>query len=122
MNHIAESLTGWRHEDASTRPLADIFNIINEQTRQTFENPAPRVMREGQIVSSASHTALITRDGTERPIDYSEAPIKDVKGKTVGAVLVFHDITKRKQEEDERSRLLASERAARREAEEANRL
>jgi PAS domain S-box-containing protein len=122
MNHIAESLTGWRHEDASMRPLADVFNIINEQTRQTVENPAPRVMCEGQIVSLASHTALITKDGTERPIDYSEAPIKDAKGKTVGAVLVFHDITKRKQEEDERSRLLASERAARREAEEASRL
>ena len=57
MNHAAESLTGWRRENASTRPLADIFNIINEQTRQTVENPAPCVMREGQIVSSASHTA-----------------------------------------------------------------
>ena len=122
MNHIAELLTGWRHENASMRPLADVFNIINEQKRQTVENPAPQMMREGQIVSSASHTALTARDGTERPIDYSEAPIKDAKGKTVGAVLVFRDITKRKQEEEERSRLLASERAARREAEEVSRL
>jgi PAS domain S-box-containing protein len=107
MNRAAESLTGWKQEDAYARPLTDIFNVVNEQTRQSAENPALRAMREDQVVSLANHTALIARDGTERPIADSGAPIKDREGRTIGAVLVFHDITERKRAEEARAYLAA---------------
>jgi PAS domain S-box-containing protein len=107
MNRVAESLTGWKQEDASSRPLTDVFNVVNEQTRQTVENPALWAMREDRVVSQANHTALIARDGTERPIADSGAPIKDREGRTIGAVLVFHDITERKRAEEARAYLAA---------------
>ena len=54
-----------------------MFAILNEKTRQPVENPVERVLREGVVVGLANHTVLVARDGTERPIDDSAAPIRD---------------------------------------------
>ena len=96
MNPVAEALTGWKQEEAIDKPLKDVFKIINEKTGKEAEDPAARVIREGVVVGLANHTVLITRDGTKRPIDDSGAPIRDVKGKITGVVLVFRDITERR--------------------------
>jgi signal transduction histidine kinase len=84
------------------------------------EGPVVRALREGTAVGLANHTVLIRRDGSERPVDDSAAPIRDADGRIVGCVLVFRDITLRKVADDERRRLLESERAARAEAERAS--
>jgi len=93
MNPVAESLTGWTQAEALGRPLNEVFNIIQAQTRQQAENPVDRVLREGKIVGLANHTALIARDGTEYQIADSAAPIWNVNGEIVGVVLVFRDVT-----------------------------
>jgi PAS domain S-box-containing protein len=121
LNPVAESLTGWKQEEARGQSLRKVFNIMNEQTRETVENPALRAIREGLIVGLANHTVLIAKDGAEMPIDDSGAPIKGAEGKVIGAVLIFRDITERRSAEEERSMLLASERAAREKAEAASR-
>ena len=95
LNGVAEALTGWPQAEAAGRPLPDVFRIVNEHTRQPVENPALRALREGVVVGLANHTVLIARDGTERPIDDSAAPIRDESGSPVGAVLVFRDVTER---------------------------
>jgi PAS domain S-box-containing protein len=107
MNRVAENLTGWPEAEALGRPLGDVFQIVNEPTRQPVENPALRAMREGRIVGLANHTVLIARDGSERPIDDSAAPMRDEGGATLGSVLVFRDITERKRAEEDRARLAA---------------
>ena len=107
LNGVAEALTGWPQAEAAGRPLPDVFHIVNEQTRQPVENPALRALREGTIVGLANHTVLIARDGTERPIDDSAAPIRDESGAPVGAVLVFRDVTERKRAEEAQARLAA---------------
>ncbi len=99
LNPVAESLTGWTLADASGRPLTDVFNIVNEETRQPVESPTVRALREGVIVGLANHTLLIARDGTERPIDDSAATIRNANGEVAGVVLVFRDITQRRQQE-----------------------
>ncbi len=95
LNGVAEQLTGWPMDEASGRPLVDIFNIVNERTRAPVENPVFRALREGVIVGLANHTVLIARDGSELPIDDSAAPMRDAHGNMIGAVLVFRDITAR---------------------------
>ncbi len=100
MNSVAEKLTGWTLSETSLKPLKEVFHIINEQTRLEVEDPVNKVLEKGVIVGLANHTVLIRKDGTEVPIDDSGAPIKDKDGKTLGIVLVFRDITKRKKLED----------------------
>ena len=108
INDVAQQLTGWTQEEASGQPLVKVFNIINEYTRETVESPAERVLREGVIVGLANHTLLITKDGQEVPIDDSGAPIRDQDGGIVGVVLVFRDITERKEAETRERELIAT--------------
>ncbi len=105
MNPVAQSLTGWNPKEAVGKPLTDVFNIINEQTRQDAENPAAKVIRQGSVVGLANHSILIAKDGKEIPIDDNSSPIRDEKGNITGAVLVFRDITERKQAEKEKAKL-----------------
>ena len=107
LNRVAEQLTGWTQADATGRPLTEVFNIVHEYTREPTENPALRAIREGVVVGLANHTMLIARDGAERPIDDSAAPMRDETGAPVGAVLVFRDVSERKVAEEARARLAA---------------
>ena len=99
MNGVAESLTGWRLAEALGHLLPDVFRIINEPSRQPVESPVDRALSGGTIVGLVSHTILIARDGTERPIDDCAAPIHDRENRIVGAVLVFRDDTDRRRAE-----------------------
>ena len=107
LNGVAEALTGWPLAAAAGRALPDVFHIVNERTREPVDNPALRALRDGIIVGLANHTVLIAQDGTPRPIDDSAAPIRDGAADAAGAVLVFRDVTERKQAEQAMSRLAA---------------
>ena len=120
MNAVAQALTGWREADARGLPLDQVFRIVNELTRETVESPVSKVLREGSVVGLANHTVLLARDGSERPIDDSGAPIRRAGGDLMGVVLVFRDVSARRQTELARERLLRSE-SARDAAESANR-
>ena len=100
MNAVAETVTGWSLIEASSKPVTEVFATIEERSRKKMENPVLRALREGTIVGLASNAVLIRKDGTEVPIDDSGAPIHDVDGKTTGVVLVFRDITDRRQMEE----------------------
>ncbi len=105
LNPVAEALTGWTQAQAQGMPLERIFHIINELSRQPVENPAARALRDGQVVGLANHTVLLARDGTERAVDDSAAPIKDGRGHVIGVVLIFRDVTERRRVEREIARL-----------------
>ena len=107
VNPVAERLTGWSSADALGRQVEDVFRIENEDTRAVVENPIRRVVREGVIVGLANHTLLIARDGTERPIADSGAPVRDARGRVTGVVLVFRDISEQRDTERSTQRLAA---------------
>ena len=99
LNPVAEALTGWTQADGIGEPLDEVFRIVIEETRETVDNPFSRVVRDGAIVGFANHTVLIARDGKERTIDDSAAPIRDAEGNIAGVVLSFRDVTERRQAE-----------------------
>jgi PAS domain S-box-containing protein len=122
VNPVAEKLTGWTMAEAVNKPIDEVLNIINEQSRQPVESTFATIKREGIVVGLANHTILITRQGTEVPIEDSGAPIKDPRGKTIGVVIVFHDVSGRRRAEQEREDLLRREQSARATAEASDRL
>ncbi len=93
MNPIAEELTQWSNESAIGQTLTKVFNVINEETGQPSTEIVRRVLYEGITVGLANHTVLIARDGSQRAIEDSAAPIRDREGDIKGVVIVFHDVT-----------------------------
>lgn len=101
INKVAEKLTGWAQEEALHKPLPEVFNIIVEKTRVPCEDPVQKVLQTGGIVGLANHTVLISKDGIERVIADSAAPIRGKNSTIIGVVLIFRDITEKKKMEDE---------------------
>lgn len=93
MNPVAQVLTGWTMAAARGQPVEVVFDIVHEHTRAPAEVPVAKVLATGQIQELANHTVLIARDGSERPISDSAAPIRDAAGLMSGVVLVFRDVT-----------------------------
>jgi PAS domain S-box-containing protein len=113
LNPVAEALTGWLQADAVGQRIESVFHIVNELTRAPADNPVGRVLAEGTIVGLANHTALIARDGIERPIADSGSPIRDGSGAVLGAVLVFRDVTEERRADEEHQRARRAEEAVR---------
>ncbi|MEO5820674.1 MAG: PAS domain S-box protein [Vicinamibacteraceae bacterium] len=107
MNAVAQVLTGWSQSDALGLFLTEVLHIIHEDTRQAVENSAIRALQTSTIIRLANHTVLLARTGEEHPIDDSAAPIRDESGATVGAVLVFRDVSERKAADVARAHLAA---------------
>jgi PAS domain S-box-containing protein len=93
INPVAQRLCGWTEAEAIGRPIAEVFNIVNEQTGAPAVIPVDAVLESGVIQGLANHTALIARDGRRTSIDDSAAPIRDASGTLIGVVLVFRDVS-----------------------------
>ena len=105
MNPVAEQLTGWKTVQALGHPVNDVFRIIDEHTRQPVPVPVDQVIAEIKTVEPAGHSILIGRVGMEHPIANSCAPIRDLNGNILGAILVFRNITEERQAEEQIIRL-----------------
>ncbi len=93
LNLVAESMTGWSHEEALGRPISEVFKLLDSTTRLAAENPMLRAIAEDRTVGLASDCVLIRRDGFESPIEDSAAPIHNRDGQVAGGVIVFHDVS-----------------------------
>ncbi len=94
INPVAQDLTGWDTRSARGKPIGEIMTIVNEHTRSTVDNPVIRCLNEGRVIALAENSVLIAKQGTEIPIQDSAAPIRDRIGNIIGAVMVFHDVSK----------------------------
>jgi PAS domain S-box-containing protein len=99
MNPVAETLTGWVAGEAHGRPLEEVCRVVNEETRKAIKQPVRKVIETGVVRGMANHTLLIAKDGTERPIDDSAAPVRDEAGDLIGVVMVFRDISEQRRRE-----------------------
>jgi len=94
INPVAQDLIGWDMRSAHGESIETLMTLINEHTRATVDNPVARCLKEGRVITLAANSVLITKDGHEVPIQDSAAPIRDRLGNIIGAVMVFHDVSK----------------------------
>jgi len=93
MNPVAETLTGWREEEAVGKAASTVFSILNEISRNPYTSPVDQVIATGKVVAFTNHTLLISRSGREYPITSSAAPVENGNGDPMGVVLIFRDVT-----------------------------
>jgi PAS domain S-box-containing protein len=106
LNPVAEFLTGWT-QDAVGQPLDSVIHFINEESRQPVEIPTVEALREDRTAKLPSHSLLIAKDGMERSISDSAAPICNDRSEVAGVVLVFRDISERRKTERALAKSLA---------------
>jgi diguanylate cyclase len=100
-NKAAEKLTGWSSTDAKGKSLSEVFKIMHKATGIPHESPVDKVIQSGEVTELEKGMVLIAKDGSEKVIADSGAPIKDREGKILGVVLVFRDVTEQTLNEEE---------------------
>lgn len=93
INPVAEILTGWELEDACGIYISDLFEIMEESGDEESEDPVRTCLAINDKVSSNEHTALVRKDKVKCFVEYSVTPIRNNKGIVTGTVLVFRDVT-----------------------------
>ncbi|HEX8813310.1 MAG TPA: CHASE3 domain-containing protein, partial [Terracidiphilus sp.] len=109
LNPVAQQLTGWDDRAAHGRRLREVLRIVDEETRADIDDPVQTVSRSQRVVGLSNHLVLISRSQQEYPIELNAAPIRDDRSQLMGVVIVFRDITQRRQAEQT---LRSSERLA----------
>ena len=99
INPAAEKATGWKSSEAIGRDSEDVFRIVNRETNVRVESPIYRVLASGRTGGLALDTVLMRRDGSQIPVSDSAAPVRDSEGRIIGAVMVFRDISARREHE-----------------------
>jgi diguanylate cyclase (GGDEF)-like protein/PAS domain S-box-containing protein len=93
LNLVAETMTGWSREEATGKPLAEVFHIVDGPTHKAALDPMEMAIAQNKTVGLTVNCVLIHRNGFESAIEDSAAPIHDRVGRIIGAVIVFHDVT-----------------------------
>jgi two-component system cell cycle sensor histidine kinase/response regulator CckA len=103
LNPVAEALTGWSNREVRKKSVVDVLRLMDERTREAIDNPLMRALRERAPVTFSEHITLISRSGAEVPVELSAAPVRGDSGDLRGAILVFRDLGKRRQFEEQAS-------------------
>ena len=108
MNPAAEALFGWSFEELRGRGMHDMTHHHHRDGRPfpAEECAGLQVLQKGTILTG-HEDCFIRKDGTFFDVIYSSSPLQS-RGKIIGLVVVFQDMTERKRSE-ERQRLLTHE-------------
>lgn len=107
LNPSAELLTGWKKAEALGKPLTAVYTVVNEETGQPFENIVSRILKNGREIAFENNTILHKKGGAEIIISNNGSPLTTADGQMLGAVLVFRDITYKKEAEEKLEQLVA---------------
>jgi len=100
MNPAAQSVTGWKQEEAVGKKLDEVCKLVEEKALIVVESPMVKAIQERVVMNLTAPVLLITKNGDKVPVEDSAAPMINEKGELTGAVMVFRDITWRKEAEE----------------------
>ena len=98
LNPVAELLTGWTVEEARGRHYLEVFVIRHEEADVPIADAIADALGSGEVQELANSAILISRQGNRYNLEDSAAPILSEDGKVEGVVLVFRDVTSKKEQ------------------------
>lgn len=101
INRVGEELTGWQRDDVTGKSLPEILTLLDETTRLKFDDPFDLLFSDSPLSGQSANALLVAREGIERSIEINGTAIRDIEEKSIGAVLVFRDVTEKRLREDE---------------------
>ncbi|MFA7186262.1 MAG: PAS domain S-box protein, partial [Victivallales bacterium] len=101
LNKAAQEITGWNDRESRDKDFTEVFQLKNEETKKTVEDPIAKVLQTGKVIGLANHTVLVNKQGDIIPIADSAAPIRDEKGNVFGVVMVFRDVSQDKEQQEQ---------------------
>jgi hypothetical protein len=101
LNPAAQTLIGWSAAEARGKEVSEILRFIDEKTGAPAVNPLTLALQTGSATGLAGPTFIVTREGVERPIEDIATPIRDETDNIIGGVLVFRDVLKTRQLEEQ---------------------
>jgi len=99
MNRAAQKITGWDERESLNIYFSDVFHLLNEETGEPVKNPIVKALKTRRVTQISSRTVLINKQGKVVALADSAAPIKDERGNTLGAVMVFQDVTNEREQQ-----------------------
>lgn len=100
INKVAEKLTGWTYYEALGRHYKEVFVISHENPKLSIIDPIEEVLKTDRVQELGGNAVLNSRTGARYYLEDSAAPIKDNCNNTSGVVLVFRDISEKKEQRD----------------------
>ncbi|GJD16659.1 response regulator receiver modulated diguanylate cyclase with PAS/PAC sensor [Rivularia sp. IAM M-261] len=100
INRIAETLTGWKEEEVIGKHITQVLKLVDNDTGEEIDYLVRQAIKQGQVLNLPENCVLINKNGDLIPIGDNVAPIRDRDGNITGAVIVFQDISQRKQKEE----------------------
>ncbi len=101
LNPVAQDLIGWTQESAAGMPYKEVFALSHEQAGMNIKDPIEDAMKTQTVQEMENHAILTSRDGKRYYLEDSAAPIKDETGAIIGVVLVFRNVTEKKEQQQE---------------------
>lgn len=107
VNPAAERMLGWSSEEIVGKVAHDLMHHSHAcGDEYPIQNcPIYAAFRDGEV-HEVRNEVFWRKDGTSFPVEYTSTPIED-DGKLVGAVVVFRDVSKRQEQENQLRRALA---------------
>jgi two-component system, cell cycle sensor histidine kinase and response regulator CckA len=99
MNPVAESLSGWKSENAVGRTIDDVLQFVDEETLLPLQLPIDRTLRQGVVGHLAGTAMLVSGNGRRLPVEDSISPILGASQRPSGAIMVFRDVTEQRHTE-----------------------
>lgn len=93
VNQVASRLTGVTNEEAQGRELFEVLTLVNDDGYPPSENPVLKAINDGKIIDNYEPMTLVRGEGENYAVELTAAPINDYDGSTIGAVLVFRNMT-----------------------------
>lgn len=101
MNNVASKLTGWVESDAIDRLITEVVDLRDPSTNGKYNYPLNAILKENSFLDFERNLNLVSKSGNVRIVSYNGAPIRDKYSNTIGAVMVFRDVTEKTKLEEE---------------------